>query len=156
MLTLLVWQFLFSLNILSFWAYDVTNFPKGSRIMSPPICYFRFLIFVPETFKFEWQCSQYLELNLTCEHVLHNPGGVREWGQVFTFACMGSRNTIQGRMVHWRYASFHFCLELRNLLQNFCQSKRIINKKRSQPIKYFYLRTLSYLQMRVKFKSERN
>ena len=60
------WQFLLSLNILSFWTYDVTNFPKISEIMSPPICHFRFLIFVLETLKFEWQCSQYLELNLTC------------------------------------------------------------------------------------------
>ena len=59
-------QFLLSLNILSFWTYDVTNFPKVSRIISPPICHFRFSIFVLETLELEWQCSQYLELNPTC------------------------------------------------------------------------------------------
>ena len=34
--------------------------------MSPPNSYFRFPIFVLETPKLEWQCSQYLELNQTC------------------------------------------------------------------------------------------
>ena len=33
--------------------------------MSLLICHFRFSIFVLETLKFEWQCSQYLELNPT-------------------------------------------------------------------------------------------
>ena len=28
--------------------------------------HFRFSVFVPETLKLEWQCSQYLELNPTC------------------------------------------------------------------------------------------
>ena len=60
------WQFLLSLNILSFWTYDVTNFPKVSEIMSPPIYHIRFSIYVLETLKFERQCSQYLELNPTC------------------------------------------------------------------------------------------
>ena len=32
--------------------------------MSLMICHFRFSIFVLETFKFEWQCIQYLVLNL--------------------------------------------------------------------------------------------
>ena len=34
--------------------------------MSLPICHFRFSIFVLETLKFEWQFSQYLELNPSC------------------------------------------------------------------------------------------
>ena len=34
--------------------------------LSLPICYFRFSNFVLEGLKFEWQYSQYLELNLTC------------------------------------------------------------------------------------------
>ena len=58
-------EFLLSLNILSFWTYDVTNFLKVSGIISPPIGHFRFLIFALETLELEWQCSQYLELNLT-------------------------------------------------------------------------------------------
>ena len=37
-------------NILSFWINDVTDFPK---VMSPPICHFRFSIFVIETLKFK-------------------------------------------------------------------------------------------------------
>ena len=63
------WQFLLSLNIINFWTYDVTNFPKVSKIMSPWIHYFRFSISVLETLELEWQCSQYLELNPTCDIV---------------------------------------------------------------------------------------
>ena len=39
--------------------------------ISPPIHHFRFSIFIQEMLKFEWQCSQYLELNPTCaqEHI---------------------------------------------------------------------------------------
>ena len=43
-----------------------TDFPKVTWIMSLPIHHFRFSIFVLETLKLEWQCSQYLELNPTC------------------------------------------------------------------------------------------
>ena len=43
-----------------------TNFLKVSGIISPLIRHFRFSIFVLETLKLEWQCSQYLELNPTC------------------------------------------------------------------------------------------
>ena len=46
-------QFLLSLNILSFWTYNVKNFLKVSRIMSLPICHFRLSIFVLETLKFK-------------------------------------------------------------------------------------------------------
>ena len=60
------WQFLLSLNILSFWTYNVTKFPKVSGIISPPIRDLRFSIGVPDTLEWEWQCSQYLELNPTC------------------------------------------------------------------------------------------
>ena len=60
------WQFLLSPNILSFWIYDVTNFPKINRIISPPIRHFRFSISVIETFELGRQCSQYLKLNPTC------------------------------------------------------------------------------------------
>ena len=34
--------------------------------MSLLTCHFRFLVLVLKTLKLEWQCSQYLELNLTC------------------------------------------------------------------------------------------
>ena len=34
--------------------------------MSSLNCHLRLSIFVRETLEFEWQCSQYLELNLTC------------------------------------------------------------------------------------------
>ena len=37
--------------------------------MSSLNCHLRFSIVVLETLKFEWQCSQYLELNPTCDHV---------------------------------------------------------------------------------------
>ena len=53
----------FLLNILSFWTNHITNFSQDYMIMPFPICCFRFSIFVLETFKFEWHCSQYLELN---------------------------------------------------------------------------------------------
>ena len=46
-------QFLFSLNILSFWIYDVTNFLKVSGIMALLIFHFRFSIFVLKTLKFK-------------------------------------------------------------------------------------------------------
>ena len=36
------------------------------KIMSSLNCHFRFSFFVIENLKFEWQCSQYLELNPTC------------------------------------------------------------------------------------------
>ena len=71
------WQFLLSLNILSFWTYNVTNFPKVSGIISPLIRDFRFSICVPETLELEWQCSQYLELNPTC---VMDAGWVDAWG----------------------------------------------------------------------------
>ena len=54
-------------NILGFWTNDVTHFPKGTIITTFQICHFRVSIFVLETFKLEWQCSQGLELNPTCE-----------------------------------------------------------------------------------------
>ena len=59
------WNAFLLLNILSFWTNNVTNFPKVIRLMSLPICCFRFSIFVLETLKFEWQCNQYLQLNPT-------------------------------------------------------------------------------------------
>ena len=37
------------------------------RIISPPISRFWFSIFVIETLELGWQCSQYLELNPTCD-----------------------------------------------------------------------------------------
>ena len=64
------WQYLLSLNILSFSTYHVINFPKVSGIKSSPNYHFRFPIFVLETFKLQWQCSQYLELNPTCADVV--------------------------------------------------------------------------------------
>ena len=64
-------QFLLCLNILSFWTY-VTKFSKASRKISPPIHHSRFSILVLETLELEWQCSQYLELNPTCEQVRLN------------------------------------------------------------------------------------
>ena len=36
-----------------FWADNVTNFPKVSRIISPPIRHFGFSIFALETLKFK-------------------------------------------------------------------------------------------------------
>ena len=59
---------------ISFWTDNDTNFPKVTRIMSLLIHHFRFSVFVLETLKLEWQCSQYLELNPTC--VLANSGYV--------------------------------------------------------------------------------
>ena len=56
-------QISFSLNTLSFWTSDVTNYPKVTQLMSLLIFHFQFSIFVLETLKFEWQCSQYFELN---------------------------------------------------------------------------------------------
>ena len=35
------------------------------------IHHFRFSFFVLDIVKFEWQCSQYLELNPTCAHALY-------------------------------------------------------------------------------------
>ena len=61
------WQFLLSLNILSFWTYDVINFLKVGGIIFSLICHFRFSIFALKTLELEWQCSQYLELNPTYE-----------------------------------------------------------------------------------------
>ena len=40
-------------NILRFETNDVPNYPKVSRLMSPPICHFIFLIFVLETVRFK-------------------------------------------------------------------------------------------------------
>ena len=45
---------------------DVTNFQKDMKLMFSLACHLRFLIVIPETLEFEWQCSQYLELNPTC------------------------------------------------------------------------------------------
>ena len=41
--------------------------------MSLPICHFRFSIFVLETLKFEWECSQYLEFNQICAYATYIP-----------------------------------------------------------------------------------
>ena len=38
------------------------------NLMSSLNCHLRFSIVVLETLKFEWQCSQYLELIPTCEN----------------------------------------------------------------------------------------
>ena len=54
-------------NKLRVWTNDVTNILKVTQIISPQTSYFRFSIFVLEALKFEWQCSQYLELNPTCD-----------------------------------------------------------------------------------------
>ena len=59
-------QFLWTYFFLSCWTNDVTNFPKVMNLMSSPNCYLRFSIVVLETLKFEWQCSQYLELKPSC------------------------------------------------------------------------------------------
>ena len=45
---------------------NVTHFLKIIQFMSSLNCHRRFSIFLLETLKFEWQCSQYLELNPTC------------------------------------------------------------------------------------------
>ena len=58
----LMWTYFF----LSFWTKDVTNFLKVMKLMSSQTSHLRFPIFVLETLKFEWQCSQCLELNTTC------------------------------------------------------------------------------------------
>ena len=50
-------------NILGFWNNDVS---KITQIVSSLTCHLRFSIFVIQTLKSEWQCSQYLELNPTC------------------------------------------------------------------------------------------
>ena len=42
------------------------------KLMSSPNCHLRFSIFVPETLKFKWQCSQHLELNHTCGTEIKN------------------------------------------------------------------------------------
>ena len=63
----LVAQFLCTHFFLSCWISDVTSFLKVMKLVSSPKCYLRFSIVVPETLKFEWQCSQYLELNPTHE-----------------------------------------------------------------------------------------
>ena len=57
------WIFFFSC-----WTNDVTNFLNVIWIISPLTCHFRFLIVVLKAFKFEWQCSQYLILNPTCDN----------------------------------------------------------------------------------------
>ena len=44
------------------------NILKRTYLMSLLICHFKCSIFVLETLKFGWQCSQYLELNPTCAH----------------------------------------------------------------------------------------
>ena len=62
-------KFLWTHFFLSCWTNDVTNFPKVIKSMPSMNCHLRFSIFVPETLKFKWQCSQCLELNPTC--VIH-------------------------------------------------------------------------------------
>ena len=57
------------LKLLDQWCY---KFSKGYQIISPPTCRLRFSIFILETLKVEWQCSQYLELNPTCGHFMFN------------------------------------------------------------------------------------
>ena len=59
-------QIQFVPSILNFWTNNVTYFPKVTQLMSFPVCHFRFSIFVLATLRFEWQCSQYFELNATC------------------------------------------------------------------------------------------
>ena len=51
-------------NVLSFWTNDVTIFSTVTGMISLSICHVRFLIFDLEL---EWQCSQHLELNPTCD-----------------------------------------------------------------------------------------
>ena len=87
----LTFFFLLSPNILSFWTYDVTNFPKVSRIIFSPIHHFRFSIFALETLELEWQCSQYLELNPTyatpSEMNLLPPATKLGQGNIFRSVC---------------------------------------------------------------------
>ena len=52
--------------LMSFWTYDNSNFLKATKLMFSPNCCVRFSIFVTESMKFEWQCSQYLKFDLTC------------------------------------------------------------------------------------------
>ena len=65
----LIAQFLWTHLFLSSWTNDVTNFQKVMKLIASLNCHLRFSIFVLETFKFEWQCSQYLELNPTFDNV---------------------------------------------------------------------------------------
>ena len=60
-------HFLWTHFFLSCWTDYVINFLKVMNLMSSPNCHLRFSIVVLETLKFEWQCSQYLELNPTCD-----------------------------------------------------------------------------------------
>ena len=43
-----------------------TDYIAVTQLMALPICHCRFSIFVLETLKFEWQCSQHIELNPIC------------------------------------------------------------------------------------------
>ena len=54
-----------------------------------PICHLRFSIFILETLKFEWQCSQYFELNPTCGNTVHHRKSDQNY---FVLEC---RNSVQ-------------------------------------------------------------
>ena len=68
-------QFLWTHFFLSCWTNHVTNFPKVMNLMSSPNCHRGFSIVVLETLKFEWQYSQYLELNPTSELSINGYNG---------------------------------------------------------------------------------
>ena len=78
-------------NILSFWTNNVTNFPKVMKLMCSLTCHFWFSIFVIENMKFEWQCSQYLELNPTCETMHYH--------HTYCFLYSDARRTVPRKVI---------------------------------------------------------
>ena len=108
------WQFLLSLNILSFWTYHVINFPKVSRIISSPNHHFRVSIFVLETLKLEWKCSQYLEMNPT-RYIARSPWLAAcielflymMFGICLSFPISSYRSRL--KVFRWSKVSIHLC-----------------------------------------------
>ena len=97
-------QFLWIHFFLSCWTNDVTNFPNVMKLMSSPNCHLRFSIFVPETLKFKWQCSQYLELNPTCDYGrIHDSSG---WG-IFNASAQNRENVGPLNRPMTTYSSYH-------------------------------------------------
>ena len=80
---------------LSFWTNDFTNFLKVMNLMSSPNCHLRFSIVFLKTLKFQWQCSQYLELNPTCELVTMKQIRIHEFGKLTVPGCQS------GAIIQW-------------------------------------------------------
>ena len=94
-------QFLLSLNILSSWTHHVMNFPNINGIVSPPNLHLRFSIVVLETSKLERQCSQYLELNPTCENDITN--GVPIYGYLYFAISQQNKNANIANFALYQY-----------------------------------------------------